>query len=882
MIVGIKIGGCCSNICLLNKDGNAEPIKTSTDLSVFGNDYSLPSAVFFEKDKIVLGQKACNNRYRDHDKFRMIVTKDFGQNIPYHVNNTEILPEDILKEFLIYLKKCVEFLMGDSIGITYLVHPSNFSSTQKELLIRTAHVAGLGHLNKDNIRLLNESIGVAMNHVMEKKLFNKNQIILICDFGGTKFNFELVEYKNGTFETFPHSYELGGHGGDDFDKAIYNHIINKIASNMLENIKSNSKDLHQIESDIYEIAVKIKHQLSVVDIVEENIQIGSTYFNYSITRGDFNKLIQHFIDDSIVSISSLLNNAEIVNDKIDSILITGGTARVPLIKEKLEGYFDRAVEISINPELDAAKGAALFAISNKNDDSNTQIICPQCSNVILKNNSFCNYCGKIVAYPKYISEDMKKQYQADIIDFVKELKGVKYPDNELLLDGTVTRYIQTVRDVKAISNKDNINKSLNKDFFSKLDTFLDRCASNEFHLAIIGTIKAGKSTLINAILERELASTNVTPETASLTKFRSANTDCIRVSFYDKEDWKKLWDSVKKSNAKIFRKEYHELNAKQYELEWIGHEDHFEEYENEEDLIKSIKSWTSAKSALHYFVKEVEVGLKQFNIPKEVVFVDTPGLDDPVEYRSDITKKYIERANLIMICVNTQALTGQELGTIYKVFANTRYNKERVFVVGTQIDKLNKPIKDKIHIENEWLKFLGDENCFNDPVLAQKNLLFVSAYLYSILIKNSEELSEDEFDDLGIGLTKFKLRNKSEKTLEDLKRYTNITYLRELIMGDPIKKSKFLMLHDISEKYKILKMEIDKPFVDIYKSLEELIEGLSSGIDDVCSKIQIKQNNLNDLKSEKRELDEYLSEFKKISTKQVDEIIKSIDKVVIS
>lgn len=883
MIVGIKIGGCCSNICFLNKDGKAEPLKTSTDLSVYGSDYSLPSAVFFENDNIFLGQEACNKRYSDHDKFRMIVSKDFAQNIPYHVNNTEILPEDILKEFLIYLKYCAESLIGDSIEATYLVHPSNYSSVQKELLIRTAHVAGLGHLNKDNIRLLNESTGVVMNHVMEKKLVNKNQNILICDFGGTKFNFELVEYKNGAFETFPHSLELESHGGEDFDKAIYNHIINTFPSDLIDNIKSNPKYLHKIENDIYESAIKIKHQLSVVDIVEENIQIDSTYFKYSITRCDFNKLIEHFVDESIAIISRLLKNAEINNDKIDSILITGGTARVPLIKEKLEHFFNRPVEISYDPELDAAKGATLFAISNKKDDSNTQIICPQCSNVILKNNSFCNHCGKVVTYPQYIDEDMKKQYQTNLIDFIKELKNLKLSDNDLLLDGTVTRYIQTVREVEAISNKDNIkNKYLNKEFFSKIDTFLDRCASNEFHLAIIGTIKAGKSTLINAILERELASTNVTPETASLTKFRSANKDCIRVSFYNKKDWEELWNSVKKSNAKIFRKEYHELNARQYEPEWIGHEDYYEEYENEEDLINSIKSWTSAKSALHYFVKEVEVGLKQFNIPNEVVFVDTPGLDDPVEYRSDITKKYIERANIVMVCVNTQALTGQELGTIYKVFANARYNTERVFVVGTQIDKLNEPNDEIKQIENEWLKFLGDENCYNDPLLAQKNLLFVSAYLYSILIKNSEALSSKENRDLKIGLMKFLLEEKSEKQLGELKKYTNITYLRELIMGDPIKKSKKLMFQDIAEKYKLLKIEIEIPFIELYEAHEDLIEGLSNGIDDIRSKIQIKQNNLNDLKSEKRELYEYLSEFKKISTKQVDEIIKSINKVVIS
>ena len=165
------------------------------------------------------------------------------------------------------------------------------------------------------------------------------------------------------------------------------------------------------------------------------------------------------------------------------------------------------------------------------------------------------------------------------------------------------------------------------------------------------------------------------------------------------------------------------------------------------------------------------------------------------------------------------------------------------------------------------------------------------AFLYGSYLSNTATkesdidlliVTEDENDDLGIGLTKFKLGNKSEKTLEELKRYTNIAYLRESIMGEPIKKSKKLMFQDIAEKYKILKMEIDNPFTECYKTNNNTIEGLLNGIDDVRSKIRLKQNDMDNCNNKKQDLDGCLSEFKNISLKQVDMIIKSINKIVLS
>ena len=186
----------------------------------------------------------------------------------------------------------------------------------------------------------------------------------------------------------------------------------------------------------------------------------------------------------------------------------------------------------------------------------------------------------------------------------------------------------------------------------------------DLQIAIVGTIKAGKSTFINALFEENIASTDVTPETASLTKFRYSTKNKLEVKFYNKTEWNELWESVKKSEkenkGKVFKEEFESSGAENIKNDYIGASDKIEEVSSIEELKKKVKEYTSKTSKIHYFVKELIVYLNNENIHKNVTIVDTPGLDDVVDYRSKITRDYIKRANAVIVCVDSSSLRNDE------------------------------------------------------------------------------------------------------------------------------------------------------------------------------------------------------------------------------
>ena len=334
----------------------------------------------------------------------------------------------------------------------------------------------------------------------------------------------------------------------------------------------------------------------------------------------------------------------------------------------------------------------------------------------------------------------------------------------------------------------------------------------DLQIAIVGTIKAGKSTFINALFEENIASTDVTPETASLTKFKYSSQNKLLVKFYNKTEWEELWESVEKSEEKtksnIFREEFESSGAKSIKNDYLGKSDEKSELSNIEDLKKKVKEYTSKTRKIHYFVKELTVYLNNDNMPKDVTIVDTPGLDDVVDYRSNITKNYIKDANAVIVCVDSSILRSDEYVAITKVFENIGDDFYKVMILGTQIDNKNNPKEAWEKQIEEWKKYLREN--YKDEDLLKNNIIGVSSYVYSkvIELENGKECDEDGkiaiyklAKSYGIGLKDWQDSNLIIKNSENIKDLTNIKKVNSIMHRDIISKGEEEVKKDLERKY---------------------------------------------------------------------------------
>ena len=337
----------------------------------------------------------------------------------------------------------------------------------------------------------------------------------------------------------------------------------------------------------------------------------------------------------------------------------------------------------------------------------------------------------------------------------------------------------------------------------------------ELEIAIVGTINAGKSTFINALLQENIASTDARPETASLTKFKYDDENKLEIKFYNEEEWSELWESIeeskKKTQANVFKEEFENSGAKNIKNNWLGKPNKTIEVSNIEDLKNEINKYTSRQSKFHYFVKEITVYLNNENMPKNVTIVDTPGLNDVVAYRSNITKDYIQRANAVVVCQSYLNLGDREFNDIASFFGNIGDKSYKVIILGTQIDKLNKPKEEWGNIKEDWKNqfksfYEKDEN------LLKNNIIGVSSYVFSNLIelKNGKECDEDNILSIyrfaksygiDLSLQDPNLNNKIINNSNQIIELTNIEKVNSLITNEIIANRVEEIIDDLENRY---------------------------------------------------------------------------------
>ena len=525
-------------------------------------------------------------------------------------------------------------------------------------------------------------------------------------------------------------------------------------------------------------------------------------------------------------------------------------------------------------------------------------ICPKCGT---KTELFyCPNCGEVFEYPSFVGNNEKRKHSLQ--EFVKKVVSVAKQqriDVSSAIDGSPVRnaiyrkyYEQIAYLQKLCSNKTTQSYFMNSgsNMFDQMNSFAEKCELGECQIAVVGTVKAGKSAFINALIGKEIASSYPTPETASVTKFRkSEKGNYVKVSFYTSKDWQQLWDSVHSSTADAIKGDenedflhlYESLQAEKIRNSFLNKKDEISYVNSLDELKTLIDKYTSARYPEHFFAKEVEVGLSDFFAPSNVVIVDTPGLDDPVPYRTDITRRYLHKANVVLLCIrsNRPEISSTELTQLSYIFQELRYYKERIITIGTQIDEPDDMLNYwKKYTLPEYLKYLSRSTLYGSREVAEKHIFPVSAFYFSYvkkaianpqiflgktdedkkLRKKILEIVRRYYDcpDLGelideYGEDEAKKRYRSPKQIfeehqEDLLNMTQVPQIRQMILDGPIRNANDIILNDIKDLYVILNKEIQKISSDIACHRQKTIE--LSEANDAIERISSLEREISDNK----------------------------------
>lgn len=364
MIVGIDLGTTNSLVAIIHpeskqpialKEHNTSSLVPSVvHFDGFGNATVGEAAkAFMETDPqntIFSAKRLMGKSFKDikenADFFTYkVIDDDADSLVKVQVGQQFYSPIDLSSFILKELKQRAEHILKTPVTKAVITVPAYFNDPQRQATRDAGKLAGL-----DVLRIVNEptaaslAYGLGMNKDEEKT-------IAVYDLGGGTFDISILHINNGIFEVL----STNGNtylGGDDLDRAIVQYWMEQAGISM-EELKQNKK----LSQGLRLRAEEAKKHLSN----NETFAIEWNGDQLTLSRETFETLISPLVEQTIQSCRNALADAKLSVTDIDTIVMVGGSTRVPAVKNAVSQFFGKPVNDSVNPDEVVALGAAVQA-----------------------------------------------------------------------------------------------------------------------------------------------------------------------------------------------------------------------------------------------------------------------------------------------------------------------------------------------------------------------------------------------------------------------------------------------------------------------------------------------------------------------------------------
>src|SRR6516165_5096410 len=372
-VIGIDLG--TTNSCVAVMEGrNAKVIENSEGMR------TTPSMVAFtESGERLVGQAAKRQAVTNPENTFFAIKRLIGRRftdpmvkkdtdlVPYKIitgdngdawvegRGKKYAPSQISAFILQKMKETAEAYLGETVTEAVITVPAYFNDSQRQATKDAGKIAGL-----EVQRIVNEPTAAALAYGLDKK---KDETIAVYDFGGGTFDISILEVGEGVVEV--KSTNGDTHlGGDDIDKRIMDWIVDEFRKDQGIDLSKDRMALQRLK----EAAEKAKMELSTVLETEINLPFitadasGPKHLTLKLTRARYEQMCEDIFQRSVGPVKQALQDADLSPDKIDEVVLVGGSTRIPRVPQIVKDLFrGKEPHKGVNPDEVVAVGAAVQA-----------------------------------------------------------------------------------------------------------------------------------------------------------------------------------------------------------------------------------------------------------------------------------------------------------------------------------------------------------------------------------------------------------------------------------------------------------------------------------------------------------------------------------------
>jgi molecular chaperone DnaK len=365
-VIGIDLGTTFSVVSVM--EGGEPKVIVNEEGS-----RTTPSVVAFTKDgEVLVGQVAkrqaitnpentifsikrfVGRRYAEvrDEKVPYKVVADSNGNARVEVRGKQYTPQEISAFILQKLKKSAENYLGHAVEDAVITVPAYFNDSQRQATKDAGRIAGLNVL-----RIVNEPTASALAYGLEK---DKNEKIAVYDFGGGTFDISILEVADNVVEVLSTNGDTHL-GGDDIDQRVMEWLAAEFRKDQGIDLSADKMALQRLK----EAAEKAKIELSSTLETEINLpfitadQTGPKHLNLKLTRAKLEQMCEDLFRRTMEPSKKAMADAKLTSDKINEVVLVGGSTRIPLVQNMVKEFFGREPHKGVNPDEVVSLGAAV-------------------------------------------------------------------------------------------------------------------------------------------------------------------------------------------------------------------------------------------------------------------------------------------------------------------------------------------------------------------------------------------------------------------------------------------------------------------------------------------------------------------------------------------
>ena len=344
-VFGIDLGTTYSCIARVDDTARAEVIKNND------GDNITPSVVEFDGDNVIVGSDAKSEAVLNPENTVMLVKTLMGKtDFVINYNGEDKTPEEISAFILRKLTQDASEQLGVEVKDVVITCPAYFGTAERTATKNAGKIAGLNVLE-----IISEPTAAALYYGCAKEQNEKT--ILVYDLGGGTFDVTIMRISSDKIQVIcsDGDHDLGGKNWDEV-------LIEYLADQFVKKIGYDIEFDEYAKQDLRLKAEKIKKQLTSRSQAGDLLEVMGSREKVSITRDEFEEITSTLLNETLKKTKEVIDVAKRKGyEKIDEILLVGGSTRMPQIKRALTENFG-GIEIKIlEPDEAVAKGAAIHA-----------------------------------------------------------------------------------------------------------------------------------------------------------------------------------------------------------------------------------------------------------------------------------------------------------------------------------------------------------------------------------------------------------------------------------------------------------------------------------------------------------------------------------------